>query len=348
MTDAHRPHQAMGPGGEFDTIRLLMERWGDIAVDIGDDAAVLPVVEHHEHREHRVRVVSVDACVEGAHFLRPWITAREVGVRAAAAALSDVAAMGAHADALLVAFAVPDAWRAELGDIADGIAHVVRRAGARIMGGNLTRAEQFSITTTVIGSAVRPVARRGALPGDVLVVTGRLGGPGEAIRAWYQGLPPAAWARERFASPLPRLAEGQALAEAGARAMLDVSDGVVADARHMAAASGVRLQINAQLVPVGPGILVEQALTSGEEYELLAALPPAVVEGLLTTWPQRFGVPLTVIGVVEGHDRDGAVDVVFASDERADGHARTVAANSESTNSTSRVEKFSGHDHFTG
>jgi thiamine-monophosphate kinase len=324
MTEAHRAHQAMGPGREFDTIRLLMERWGDLAVDIGDDAAVLPNVEH------RHRVVSVDACVEGAHFLRPWVTSREIGVRAASAALSDLAAMGASAEALLVAFAVPEAWRAELGDIADGIAQVVRAAGARIVGGNLTRAEQFSITTTVIGSAPRPISRRGAEVGDVLVVTGRLGGPGEAIRAWSQGVAPSAWARERFANPMPRLAEGQALAQSGAHAMLDLSDGLVADARHLAAASGVRLQIHAPMLPLGEGIWAGQALTSGEEYELLAALSPEAAEALLKAWPARFAGPLTVVGTVLGHQPGGVVDVVDAN--ALDGP----------------VENFSGHDHFTG
>ena len=339
---AHRAHQAMGPGHEFDTIRLLMERWGDLAVDIGDDAAVLPDVEH------RRRVVSVDACVEGAHFLRSWITPREIGVRATAAALSDLAAMGANAEALLLAFAVPDAWRAALGDIADGIAQVVRHAGARIVGGNLTRAEQFSITTTVIGSAVRAVPRRGAVPGDVLVVTGQLGGPGNAIREWYQGHVPSDWARSRFGNPMPRLAEGQALAAAGAHAMLDISDGVVADARHMAAASHVTLEIDARLIPLGEGISVADALVSGEEYELLAALPLEAAQELLRTWPVRFAVPLTVVGRVGDVDPNGAVNVVFESAANAAAaRPSDMPAHSESKKSTTRVDKYSGHDHFT-
>ena len=152
-----RAHQDMGPGREFDMIRRLMKRWDDLAVDIGDDAALLPMLTD------RTRVVSVDACVEGAHFLRSWISPREVGSRAAAAAISDLAAMGASADEILLAFAVPDDWRSSLEDVADGIAQVIRQCGARIVGGNITRAEQFSITTTVIGSAVRAVPRRGAV-----------------------------------------------------------------------------------------------------------------------------------------------------------------------------------------
>lgn len=324
MSDAtHRPHQAMGPGREFDTIRMLMERWGDLAVDIGDDAAVLPDVGS------RQRVVSTDACVEGAHFLRAWITPREVGVRAAAAALSDLAAMGARADALLAALAVSDAWIPVLGEIAEGIGEVVRASGAKIIGGNLSRSATLVVTSTVIGSAIRPVGRVGAQPGDVLVVTGTLGGPGSAIAAWYANTVPSAWARARFAAPVPRLAEGQRLADAGAHAMLDISDGLVADARHLAAASGVRVVINADAVPRGEGIAAEAAMASGEEYELLAALPPQMVASLQRDWASSFQVPLSVIGHVEACDNEGEVQIVGQI-------------------SPGRVEITSGHDHFSG
>ncbi len=321
----------MGPGQEFDAIRLLMSRWGDLAVDIGDDAAVLPSVGT------RQRVISTDACVEGAHFRRDWIRAEEIGVRAAAAALSDLAAMGARAEAVLLAFAVPDEWRPQLGDIADGIARVVRASGARIVGGNLSRGPALSITTTVVGSAARAVARRGARPGDVLVVTGALGGPGRALREWEAGGVPGGWARTRFASPEPRLTEGIALGEAGAHAMLDISDGLIADARHMAAASGVRLQIDASQLPRGDGIDVGEAMQSGEEYELLAALPPDAATALLRAWPTRFSVALTAIGRVLDHAPGGAIDIAGVSPTNMGG---TIGGG--------RVEFVPGHDHFSG
>lgn len=328
---AHRAHQAMGPGGEFDTIRMLMSRWGDLAVDIGDDAAVLPAIGE------RTRVISTDACVEGAHFQRAWLSPFEVGVRAAAAALSDLAAMGARADAVLFALSVSDDWRPLLGELADGLASVVRASGARIVGGNLTRANVLSITTTVVGSAQRVVARRGATIGDVLVVTGRLGGPGDALRAWMAGERPSAWSRERFVSPVPRLAEGEALAAAGATAMLDISDGLAADARHLAAASGVRLTINPDQLLVGEGTSARAALASGEEYELFAALPPAVVPRILAEWPRRFAVPLTVIGRVTAAEAAGALDF---------GNVPPPDAGRDSW--SGRVEFVSGHDHFSG
>ena len=287
-----RPHQAMREGAEFDTIRALMARWGDLAVDIGDDAAVLAPPTHG------TRVVSVDACVEDVHFRRAWISAREVGVRAAVAALSDLAAMGARAEYVLIAFVIPDGWREELCDVADGMGAVIRDAGARIVGGNLSRGTVFSIMTTVIGCAMRVVPRSGARVGDLVVVTGLLGGPGSAIGAWDAGERPTAWSRGRFAAPVPRWAEGEALALAGATAMIDVSDGLAGDAQHVAAASGVRFDIDAARVPLGPGISAEQAMQSGEEYELLATIPPEAYAELAARWHTITAVPLTVVGVV--------------------------------------------------
>lgn len=284
-----RPHQELGRGHEFDTIRALMARWGDLVADIGDDAAALPPVRG-------VHVISTDACVEDVHFRAAWITPREVGVRAAAAALSDLAAMGAEAEQVLVAFQVPPRWDAQLLDVADGLAEPIRGAGAKIVGGNLSRGPAFGITLTVIGDAQRPVPRNGARAGDLVVVTGVLGGPGAAIAAWERGATPEAWARARFAAPAPRLVAGQALAAAGATSMLDISDGLGADARHLGAASGVTIEIEPARLPLGPGITPEAALVSGEEYELLATIPAAALATLMPQWPREL--PLTVIGRV--------------------------------------------------
>jgi thiamine-monophosphate kinase len=335
-------HSAMGPGAEFDTIRALIDRWGSLAHDIGDDAALL------QSTPGRTVVASTDAFVENAHFRADWISPTEVGARAAAAALSDLAAMGARADAMLVAFTVPDQWRSRLLEVADGIAHTLRRTGGRIVGGNISRGETFSITTTVIGSATRVVRRNGARAGDRLLVTGTLGGPGRAIRAWQDGVQPDAWSRERFASPLPRLVEGQGFAEAGIHAMLDISDGLVVDARHMAAASGVELRIHPSRVPCGPGITIEQALSSGEEYELLIACASDVAGRLLAD-AMHDGVPLTDIGEV------GAVATAASAKRR--GFGKEFDGDVDSTNaadviivgggSSPVVEFARGHDHFT-
>ncbi len=285
-----RPNQTLGRGKEFDTIRALMERWGDLVADIGDDAAALPAAAG-------VQVISTDAFVEDVHFRTPWITPREVGARAAAAALSDLAAMGAAAGQVLVAFVVPEWWDDHLLEVADGLAGPIRAAGASIVGGNLSRGPAFGITLTVIGDAARPVPRNGARVGDVVVVTGQLGGPRQAIESWERGEQPAPWARSRFAAPSPRLAAGQRLAQAGATSMIDVSDGLAADARHLGAASGVTLRLDAGLVPRGPGVSTEQALVSGEEYELLATLPADAAAQLLASWD--VDVPITIIGHVD-------------------------------------------------
>ncbi len=324
-----RAHQPMGPGREFDMIRILMAQWGALAVDIGDDAAVLRTLSHEIIATGRELVVSTDACVEGTHFLRGWITPHEIGARAVAAALSDLAAMGARADALLFAFVVPEQWRASLVEIADGIAGVVQPTGAKIVGGNLSQGHTFSITTTVIGSTRHAVARRGAQRGDRLLVTGTLGGPGQAVAALYAGQEPSAWARGRFVGPRPRLREGMALAAAGVHAMIDISDGLVADARHLAAASAVRLRIDAACIPIGPQVDVLAALRSGEEYELLMAASAAVATQLRARWRDQFDVSLTDIGEVVGVEAGGAVEILGAPE------------------AVTRVEFVAGHDHFT-
>ncbi len=314
----------MGPGQEFDTIRDLVARWGALAADIGDDAAVL-----RPPAGGAALVVSTDACVEEVHFRTGWITPREVGARAAAGALSDLAAMGAAPEAVLVAFMVPPAWRDALGEVADGIADVVRPVGARIVGGNLSGGARFAITTTVIGSAVHPVARRGARVGDLLAVTGTLGGPGAALAAFEAGRAPDAWARARFAAPVPRLAEGAWLAAHGATAMIDVSDGLLGDARHLAAASAVAIVLDAARIPAGEGIAVPEALASGEEYELLVALPGPDAEATCRAFGALFPVPLTVVGRV------------------VDGPAGAVTVHGLDPRLAARVAAVSGHDHFS-
>lgn len=303
-------HQAMGPGHEFDAIRRLMTRWGPLARGLGDDAAVLDDASD-------ARVISTDSFVEDVHFWRAWLTPEEVGARAATAALSDIAAMGAQAREVLVSAVLPGDWQSHLEALADGIAAPVRDAGACIVGGNLSHGATFSLTLTVLGTARRPVPRAGAQPGDLIVVTGALGGPGQALAAWLAGRTPDEWARARFARPQARLAEGQWLADAGATAMLDVSDGLAADARHLEAASDVVLDIDPARVPCGPGVRVEEALASGEEYELLATLPPSALAALQARWPEAHAVPLSVIGSVRAGQRPGRVTPAAGHDHFA-------------------------------
>ncbi|HSQ30204.1 MAG TPA: thiamine-phosphate kinase [Gemmatimonadaceae bacterium] len=278
----------LGPGAEFDAIRQMLARWGDRATGIGDDAAVLRVPRGDS------LVASVDATVEQEHFRREWLSPREIGYRAVTAAMSDLAAMAAAPLGVLIALELSEAWRPNLGDLADGIGDAVDAVGTRVLGGNVSGGERLSITTTVLGSAFTVLTRRGAHASDRVYVTGTFGGPGNVLERLHRGEQAGAY-RERFARPRARLAEARWLAEQGASAAIDVSDGLLADLRHLAAASAARIEIDAQRVPRLPGIEPEAALSSGEEYELIVT-SGAPIDSL--AFERRFGIPLTEIGNV--------------------------------------------------
>ena len=280
----------MGDGAEFDAIRCMLAVWGSQAVAIGDDAAVLSVPEGEK------LVVSTDATMENVHFLAEWLGADEIGARATAAALSDLAAMAATPRGLVLALGVPERWREELASIARGVGAVAAAAECPIVGGNITMAGELSLTITVIGSCATPLTRAGAQPGDVIWVTGRLGGPRAAVRALFAGNSVSALHWARFASPVPRLQEGKWLAERGARAGIDISDGLLGDAAHLARASAVSIELDVEAIPCMEGVSGEEALTSGEEYELLVALPPSTAGDVGGEFEAQFGIPLTAIG----------------------------------------------------
>jgi thiamine-monophosphate kinase len=280
---------ALGAGREFDLVRDFVRRWGPLARGIGGDCAVLdlPVGER--------LVVSTDSSVEDVHFRRDWLAPAEIGYRAAVAALSDLAAAAARPRGLLLALTVPAAWRADAGRLADGVGEAARQAGCPIVGGDLTAGAVLSLTVTVLGSAREPLARRGAGAGDAVFVTGALGGPAAALREWLAGREPAAAHRARFARPVPRLAEARWLAAHGATAAVDLSDGLVADAGHVAAASGVRVRLAPERVPRAGGATLDDALGGGEEYELLVTAPASLDAAAFVA---AFGIPLTRVGEV--------------------------------------------------
>ena len=313
MTGASVP---LGPGGEFDVVRKMLARWGALAQGIGDDAAVLRSPPAGQI------VVSTDATVENVHFRREWLSHSEIAYRATAAAVSDLAAMGAVPVGVLIALALTERDLARVEELADGIGECVRSAGTVILGGDITRGDMLSLTLTVLGAADSPLLRSGARVGERVYVTGRLGGPAAALRAFQAGRDPARAHRERFARPVPRLRESRWLAEHGCRAAIDISDGLVADARHLAAASGVTLLLRKESVPIMDGATGDDALAGGEEYELLVTSPGALD---CAAFEQKFGLPLTGIGEVASADKP---DVVVED------HGRRVAAPA-------------GYDHFT-
>ncbi len=278
----------LGAGREFDIIRTLLARWGARAIGIGDDAALLdvPAGEH--------LVASADSSVEHIHFERAWLTPREIGYRATMAALSDLAAMGASPLGVLLALGLPRSWLETVGEIGDGVGDALEVAKSVVRGGDITGASDLTLAITVLGSSAAPLRRSGARLGDTVYVTGALGGPGAALAAWQRGTSPPSGARDRFARPVARIAEAMWLARGGARAAIDISDGLLADAQHMAVASGVRIQIDLERLPLFEGVTPQRAAVSGEEYELIVCAPALNV----SAFERANGIALTAVGRV--------------------------------------------------
>lgn len=289
----------LGPGHEFDRIRAIAGVLGPRAAELGDDCALVPL-------NGGFLALSTDASVDRVHFRREWLSFEEIGWRAAAGALSDLAAVGADPVGLLAALTVPD----DLGDadvvaLMEGVGNAVTSVGGQVLGGDLSRGATLQLAVTVVGSTGSWLGRSGAQPGDGIWVSGFLGGARAALEAWTAGGTPQPEARGAFARPKPRLAVGRWLAAGGAHAMLDVSDGLGGDARHLAASSGARLILDLDRVPVHPGVPLDgptppalMAAQGGEDYELLVAMPPEFGEAEAARCFLETGVPLTRIGSV--------------------------------------------------
>jgi thiamine-monophosphate kinase len=233
----------------------------------------------HDAAEVGGLVVTQDALVEGVHFRFDLVSWRDLGFRAAAANISDLAASGAEPLALLVAFGAPGETRLE--DVVE-LYEGLNEPGVPVRGGDTTRAQSVLLSVTALGRAKRVPGRAGARPGDALVVTGPLGAAGAAFRAG------------RLARPPIRIEEGERLARI-AHAMLDVSDGLAVDAAHLARRSGCRVVIELERVPLAPGALLEDA-GFGEDYELLAATPDPLDFTVIGRCEEGSGVVLTLHG----------------------------------------------------
>lgn len=275
-------------GPEFDRLRAIFARLGTAAQGLGDDTALV-------HLGRTTLAVSIDLSLEGVHFRTAWLSFPEIGWRAAAAALSDLAAEGAKPVGVLVSLGMPG--RGDPGvAIMAGVAAAAKHVGAKVLGGDLVRSERYIVDVCVLGTTEHPVRRSGARPGDGVWVTGRLGGAGLALRKFRAGAKPPAVLRRRFARPEPRIAAGLWLARHGARAMIDISDGLAADAGQLAAASRIALEIELDRVPCWRGVTPRDATASGEEYELLVALPRAFGERSARAFTRATGLTLTLIG----------------------------------------------------
>ncbi len=303
----------LGPGPEFDRIRAIAAALGQDARGLGNDCAVLPPGFGDV-------VISTDLSIEDVHFRREWLSLEEIGWRAAASALSDLAACGAEVVGLTASVGSPRESPADhLVQLMRGVGAAVAACGGRVLGGDLAASPIWVVDVTVFGRAARPVGRAEARAGDGVWVTGTLGGARAALLEWEAGRTPATGARERFAHPVPRIAEGRWLAAHGAHAMMDVSDGLGGDAGHLAAASGVRVEIALEQLPVHPDVVAVAlargeplqafAARGGEDYELLVVMPKTFEEGEAKRFQQDTGTVLTRIGRVR---RGTGVAATFA------------------------------------
>jgi thiamine-monophosphate kinase len=276
----------------------------------GDDAAVV--------RARAVCAVSVDAVVDGVHFRLDdgWTAARDVGARALASALSDLAAMGAEPGEAYLALALPDGLsEGQALELVRGAHELARACDTTIAGGDVVRSPVLSVSATVVGWADDErdlIGRDGARAGDIVGVTGALGGAGGAL-AVREGRVQRTPERERLVArerlPTPRLATGRALAAAGVHAMIDLSDGLAADARHLARASRARLRIELQRLPLADGVAdvcaalgvdaLEFAASAGEDYELCFCTAPELRARVDAAVAEAGGAHVTWIGEVD-------------------------------------------------
>ena len=296
------PDATLADAGEFGLISALTQALSQgehVLVGPGDDAAVLRVKTGHV-------VVSTDLMVEGRHFRRDWATAEDVGHRAAAQNLSDINAMGGRAASLTIGLAAPADLPAQwVLDFARGFADECSLVGASVVGGDLTQADQVVVAVTVIGACTEaPVLRSGAQPGDVLAITGRQGWAAGGLAVLGRGFRSPRVLVEAYRRPEPPYDAGRAAAEAGATAMIDVSDGLLADAGHLADASNVGIDVRRSafeipepLQAVGAALGADPLrfiLGGGDDHALLATFAEdALPEG----W--------TVIGTVAEAGPDG-------------------------------------------
>ena len=278
----------VGGLGEDALVAAITQRLADagppagVLLGPGDDAAVVAAPDG------RV-VATTDVLVEGRHFRRDWSSASDVGARAAAANLADVAAMGAVPTALLVGLAVPADCSLEwVLELADGLGEEASTAGAAVAGGDVVRSEVLSVSVTALGSLEgrSPVTRGGALPGDLVAVAGRLGWAAAGLAVLSRGFRSPRALVEAYRRPAPPYTEGPRASALGATAMVDVSDGLVRDLGHVAKSSGVGIGLTRAAFHV-PQEFVDTAralsadpmhwlLGGGDDHALAACFPPEV------------------------------------------------------------------------
>ncbi|MTB87624.1 thiamine-phosphate kinase [Aeromicrobium senzhongii] len=298
--------QTIADVGEFALIDLVREQLGTsdyVLVGPGDDAAHIATADG-------TYVTATDILIEGRHFRRDWSTATDIGRKAVAANLSDINAMGGVATALLVAFAAPgDTPVSWVTDLVSGMVEECAKVGARIVGGDMSAADQVVISITALGDAERPVTRSGAQPGDQVAFAGTLGLASAGYGALSRGFRSPKAAVDEHRAPHPPYAAGPAAAVAGATSMIDVSDGLLADLGHVARASKVAIDVDPTSFEVLDAVQTVAGalggvdplgfvLSGGDDYALAATFPAdaTLPEGWTRIGVVRSGEGVTVAG----------------------------------------------------
>lgn len=298
--------------GEFELIARVtegLEVSSDVVVSVGDDSAVVALQGD--------TVVCTDILIENVHFKRQWSPAHAVGRKAVAVNVSDLEAMGCRPSSVVVALAFPkDTDPQWVVDFEAGVRDECRAAGVSLIGGDMSSAQIIVACVTAIGDTMgrRPVTRAGARPGDVLAVRGNLGLSGAGLVVLQRGFGSPKDAVAEHLTPSVQYGQGMVAADAGATAMIDVSDGLLADLGHLAEQSGVQIDVETDLLPVPDAVARVAAATGkpavgfllagGEDHALAATFPPAAE--LPEGW-RRIGEVRAGSGVsVDGSAYDGA------------------------------------------
>ncbi|MPZ60110.1 MAG: thiamine-phosphate kinase [Propionibacteriales bacterium] len=293
----------IGEFGLIEELRPIFSQPDDVVVGPGDDAAVVKMAGGR-------CVVSTDLLLEGRHFRRDWSSAEDVGHKAAAANLSDINAMGGRGTSMVIGLGVPGSTPLEwVRDLARGFADETAEVGASVLGGDVSAADSVVLSVTVLGACEgEPVLRSGARPGDVVAVCGRLGWAAAGFHVLGRGFRSPRVVVEAHRRPEVPYDAGPEAASLGATALIDVSDGLLADLGHVARASGVGVDVRSDafgldepLQAVGAALGVDPlafVLTGGDDYALAATFAPDV------RLPDRWRV-VGAVGEGEGVTVDG-------------------------------------------
>jgi thiamine-monophosphate kinase len=306
----------IGGIGEFSLIASIRRRMEgkyppEVALGIGDDCAILHPQAGMEW------VITTDTQLEDVHFRRAWLTPYQIGWRAMAVNLSDIAAMGAQPFAALAALALPSSTEASFFEqLLDGLCDLGLRCQCPLIGGNLARdPARLAVTLTVLGHVPshQAVLRGGAKAGDEIWVSGQLGGSAAGLRTFLHPIslaePVCMALRRRYTQPQPRVREAIVLRASGClTSMIDLSDGLAGDLGHVCAESGVGAQIVAAALPLQAGVqevavalgedALELALRGGEDFELCCTARPGMLSPMVDAFRAQFGISLTRVGTM--------------------------------------------------